>query len=235
MTWSETAILIVAVLVVFGVITWQFATRLDRLHRKVAASRIALDAQLVRRSSAARELAGSGELDPASSIIIVDAVAATGRSAAADPGASELLMAVPDLAAKVSSRAPAPDGAPSPCASRPVISQVLAAGLGYERAMAESNLSATLRAALIDPEDVAEIVETPEGSQLIDDLAMSWYRVQLARRFHNEAVAQAQRVRRKRLVRMLRLAGRAAMPQMVELDDAWPPSLGHAGDHGRGV
>lgn len=224
MIWSETVVVVVAILILLGILVWQFATRLDRLHRKVVASRIALDAQLVRRSGAARELASSGELDPVSSIIIADAVLATGRSAAADPGASELIMAVPDLAAHVDGHA-----------RGTVIGQALGAGLGEERGYAESNLSATLRAALEDTCDVAAIVDSPRGAQLIDDLAMSWYRVQLARRFHNEAVAQAQRVRRKRLVRMLRLAGRAAMPQMVELDDAWPPALGHAGDHGRGT
>ena len=45
---------------------------------------------------------------------------------------------------------------------------------------------------------------------LVDSLAAAWYRVQLARRFHNEAVAQTQRMRRKMLVRALRLHGHAA-------------------------
>jgi hypothetical protein len=53
--------------------------------------------------------------------------------------------------------------------------------------------------------------------------------VQLARRFHNEAVAQAQRMRRGWAVRTLRLAGRAPMPQTLELDDAWPAALGRPG------
>ncbi len=61
--------------------------------------------------------------------------------------------------------------------------------------------------------------------QLLAALASSWYRIQLARRFHNEAVAQAQRVRRKALVRLLRMAGHAPMPQTVEIDDGWPDAL----------
>lgn len=224
MTWSETAVIVALVLLVLGITVWRVATRLDRLHRKVVASRIALDAQLVRRSGAARELASSGELDPVSSVIVADAVLATGREESHDPGATELLMAVPDLAELVRGHATGAE-----------IGQALGAGLGETRSQAESNLSATLRATLADSDEVASLSQNPSTAQIIDDLASSWYRVQLARRFHNEAVAQAQRVRRKRLVRMLRLAGKAAMPHMVDLEDAWPPALGHPGDHGRGA
>lgn len=224
MSWSETAVIIGFVLTVAVIWIWRSATRLDRLHRKVVASRIALDAQLVRRSSAARALATSGELDPVSSVIVADAVFATGGEDSNDPGATELLMAVPDLAALVKGHAPGV-----------VIGQALGSGLDEARSQAESNLSATLRGALEDPDEVEALRQSASGPQMIDDLASSWYRVQLARRFHNEAVAQAQRVRRKPLVRMLRLAGNAAMPQMVDIEDAWPAALGHPGDHGRGA
>jgi hypothetical protein len=47
----------------------------------------------------------------------------------------------------------------------------------------------------------------------------------MARRFYNDAVAAAQRVRRKRVVRWARLAGRAGMPPMVEIDDSVPAGL----------
>jgi pyridoxal 5'-phosphate synthase pdxS subunit len=50
-------------------------------------------------------------------------------------------------------------------------------------------------------------------------------RVQLARRFHNDAVTDVQRVRRKRVVRWFRLAGYAALPRTVEFDDDLPPAL----------
>ena len=56
--------------------------------------------------------------------------------------------------------------------------------------------------------------------------AQACERVELARRFHNEAVAQAQRVRRKRVVRWARLAGHAAWPVTVEIDDGTPSGLG---------
>ena len=76
----------------------------------------------------------------------------------------------------------------------------------------------------LDPTAEAILAE-PGGVEVLGALAAAWYRVQLARRFHNEAVAQTQRVRRKVVVRVLRLHGHAAMPQTVEIDDAWPESL----------
>jgi hypothetical protein len=48
------------------------AGRLDRLHVRVEAARDALDAQLVRRTSAALELAHSGLLDPATSVLLAE-------------------------------------------------------------------------------------------------------------------------------------------------------------------
>jgi hypothetical protein len=50
-------------------------------------------------------------------------------------------------------------------------------------------------------------------------------RVQLARRFHNDAVKDVQRVRRKAVVRWFRLAGHAELPQTIEFDDELPAAL----------
>ena len=49
------------------------AGRLDRLHARIDAARAALDAQLLRRASVAQELATSGVLDPAASIVLYEA------------------------------------------------------------------------------------------------------------------------------------------------------------------
>ena len=49
-------------------------------------------------------------------------------------------------------------------------------------------------------------------------------RVQLARRFHNDAVTDVRRVRRKTVVRLFRLAGHADLPATVEFDDELPPA-----------
>jgi len=73
MTPLITIILVIIVMAMIGVyISWR-AGRLDRLHARLDASRFALDAALVRRSSIALELASSGLLDPATSVLLAEA------------------------------------------------------------------------------------------------------------------------------------------------------------------
>jgi hypothetical protein len=68
-----TSIIVIAVVACIGVyISWR-AGRLDRLHARLEAARFALDAALVRRSSVALELASSGLLDPATSVLLAGA------------------------------------------------------------------------------------------------------------------------------------------------------------------
>lgn len=190
MSWSEMALIALGVVAVALILAWRGASRLDRLHRKVAASRIALDAQLVRRASTAVELAASGALDPASAVLVADAA-----YSASDAGA----VTSPAAALKMD-------------------------GLGPDRELAESGLTGTLREALGGPETIQALRAGPSG-EVVAALAAAWYRVTLARRFHNEAVAQARRVRRLWYVRLFHLAGRAPMPYTVELDDALPHAL----------
>ncbi len=206
MTWSEVTVAVVGALLLLLWWVWVAASRLDRLHRKVAASRAALDTQLVRRASAAAELAASGLLDPVSSVLLAEASWAA--LSAGENGAAELVETLPDLDVGVRTRAAA----------------------RVERDLAESELSRTVRAALADPDEVAALVADPLGEALLGALGDAWYRVQLARRFHNEAVAQTQRMRRKVLVRMMRLHGHARMPHTVEIDDAWPEALARPGE-----
>ncbi|NHC46072.1 hypothetical protein [Motilibacter aurantiacus] len=171
-----TGLLVLALLVLLGwYLSWT-ATRLDRLHARVEGARAALDAQLVRRATATLELAASGLLDPASSVILADA--AHSASVATDES----------------------------------------------RELAESDLSRSLRAAL-GADAVEALREEPGGSEAVRDLAAATMRVQLARRFHNEAVRATGVVRGKRVVRWLRLAGHAALPVTFEMDDDPPPAL----------
>lgn len=87
------------------------------------------------------------------------------------------------------------------------------------REAVESGLTEVLRAAF-SPTVVADLRDAGgRGADLIDRLAEAFVRVQLARRFHNEAVKEVQRVRAKRVVHLFRLAGHAQMPQTVEFDD----------------
>lgn len=192
MSWELWALLSLAVLVLLGWYLLFSASRLDRLHRRVEGAQAALDNQLLRRATAATELASSGVLDPASSLLVAGAAveaigAGEGRAAqvALDPFSGSR-MAEHDA----------------------------------DREAAESDLSRALRATLDElPPDHPAVT----GDHLTA-LAAICLRVCLARRFHNDAVLQAQSVRRKPVVRWGRLQGRAPVPETVEMDDE-PPRI----------
>jgi hypothetical protein len=209
-TWSELTLLVAGALLVLLWSIWVSASRLDRLHRKVATSRAALENQLVRRASVVAELASSGFLDPVSSVLVGEA--AWSALSAGGHGRAELVTALPDL-----DRMLRPDPGENAAADHSTGPD--------DRDQAESDLTRTVREALADPGEVGALRDEPGGAELLEALAAAWYRVQLARRFHNEAVAQTQRMRRKLVVRVLRLHGHAALPVTVEIDDAWPDSI----------
>ncbi|MGL4173462.1 MAG: hypothetical protein ACRCTR_05225 [Actinomycetota bacterium] len=87
-------------------------------------------------------------------------------------------------------------------------------GLGREQA--ESDLSRVIRATLRGP------LFTIATADSVDRVRTTGQRVQLARRFLNGAVTDALRLRRKRVVRWSKLAGRADVPRTFEIDDALP-------------
>lgn len=187
------------VVLVLGLVAWYLAScaaRLDRLHHRVEGAAAALDNQLLRRASASRALATSGLLDPASALLVAGAAA--------------------EAAAAGESRASADPGEVRLSASLDDTDA---------REAAESDLSRALRATLT-PDVLEEIAADPVGSDLLADLGAASHRASLARRFHNDAVSQAQRVRGKRLVRWTRLAGRAPPPRTFEMDDEPPAGLG---------
>jgi hypothetical protein len=175
--WAFTAALAVLALALY--LSWT-AGRIDRLHARIDAAKAALDAQLVRRASIILELATSGLLDPATSMVLV---VAAHEAREAEPA---------------------------------------------ERELAESDLSRALRAVFAEPESVDAVRADPGGAELLAELTAAVRRVAMARRFHNDAVRATQAVRRQRLVRYLRLAGRAPMPPSFEADDAPPETFGAA-------
>ena len=174
MTWT---LVTVALAIVAGWYLFFSATRLDRFHARVEGARSALDAQLVRRASVSLQLAVSGLLDPATSLLLADAAHGARDADEAD------------------------------------------------REVAESNLTRALHAALADPGLSEALDADPAGHELIVELAAASQRVELARRFLNDAVRGARVVRRKRVVRYLRLAGHAPWPPTFEMDDTPPPGL----------
>ena len=70
---TDIVIVIAAALFMGVYVSWR-AGRIDRLHARVDMARAALDVTLLRRSSVALELATSGILDPATSLLLATAV-----------------------------------------------------------------------------------------------------------------------------------------------------------------
>jgi uncharacterized protein (DUF1800 family) len=93
------------------------------------------------------------------------------------------------------------------------------------REQAESDLTRALHAAFDDPDLADELRRDRLGEPMAAELAAACQRVELSRRFHNEAVRGARVVRRKKVVRYVRLAGHAPWPETFEMDDTAPPVL----------
>ncbi len=93
------------------------------------------------------------------------------------------------------------------------------------REVVETELTEALRLALT--EDVVGRLrdEGGLGAATLGRVEGAGLRVQLARRFLNEAVAEVRRVRGKAVVRAFRLAGHADLPPEVAFDDELPPAL----------
>jgi hypothetical protein len=197
---AEIGFVVLVVVGLFGTGGWYLsylAGRLDRLHHRVEASRAALEAQLARRATAALDVAR--------------------------------LLAPPDEATLISSATRTLGG--------PLAGSQAAGGRGNANANgsmimelpvsepAENELTRALHQAFADPRSATALRADPASAGLLDELVGAGERVQLARRFHNDAVAHTLRIRRKRIVRWARLAGRAALPEMVEIDDSHPIGL----------
>ncbi|MFI1101498.1 hypothetical protein [Streptomyces melanogenes] len=102
-------------LVAIGLYLSWTAGRLDRLHARIDAARAALDAQLLRRASVTQELATSGVLDPAASIVLYEAAHAARQAEeehreVAESELSQALRAVFGEPAQVDAVREAPGG-----------------------------------------------------------------------------------------------------------------------------
>ncbi len=175
MTWVWVVAALVVLIAIGGWVSWT-ADRLDRLHHRIEVGKATLDAQLLRRSGTALDLAASGLLDPARSLLLLDA-------------AQRARASVPDFET------------------------------------AESDLSESLRAVFADAEDVRGLRELPQAREIVAELADDCAKVELARRFHNNAVVSARTLGSRRRVRWLHLRGHAGELQTVDLDDTPPPAL----------
>lgn len=87
--------------------------------------------------------------------------------------------------------------------------------------LAESDLTAVLATVFADPAEVDEIIAEP-GGDVVARLADACHRVEIGRRFYNDAVLSTKAQRNRQIVRIFRLQGHAEMPQTVEMSDAAP-------------
>ena len=189
MIWKTVLLVILGLLILSVIAATLYARSLDRVHKNVMKSRVALERALADRAQAALRVARSGVLDVASSIVLAD-LATEAIEAAAYPIVDDGLDAIDidDEGRALTGRA----------------------GEAPDRLSLESELSRALRHS-VDQLDSAP----PE----LEGLERARIAVQMTRRFHNNHVAQARRVRRHAFVRLLHLHGRAPEPPMVNLDD----------------
>ncbi|MFC5370051.1 hypothetical protein [Arcanobacterium bovis] len=184
------------------------ARKLNTLHINAVKSRRLLENALFSRAQHAQEFADSGALDIASAVLL--------KSAAQDAAHAVDLPLVDDGLDSLSLKIPA--GTIDATYSELVAyskerNENLAA---EDRLSVESELSRVLQLT-VDELDRDEL-DTHE-KLLLSKLERDRRDVRMTRRFHNTHVSQARRVRRSRFTRSLRLAGRAPMPQTVDLVD----------------
>lgn len=90
---------------------------------------------------------------------------------------------------------------------------------------AESDLSKSLRAAVDQERFREKLTESPGGAELLEELDAAVTKVVYSRRFYNNSVGVTRTAQRRRLARMLRLAGHTDFPQFFEIDDNPPETM----------
>lgn len=191
------------------------ARRIGRLNTVLIKSRRTLDYALNARANAARDFASCGALDLAASVLLAESADECLRE-----GKTPL---VNDGLDSVDEKTEGRDG------------------LFSQRVNCESALSRTLRLTvdeLVEDETregpktteqegralhsgatPSHLALTEEQMRLFSQLQRTRFDVRMARSFHNSHVDHVRRLRRGALVRIFRLAGRAPVPQTIDIDD----------------
>ena len=166
------------------------ARRLDRLHQRILASRDSLSRLLLRRASEADLLSRSVGLENSG---LADAARAYIQD-----GGDQLTT----------------DGLDRRTAAQRQGDRVEVA-TRLERASA---LSRAIRETLT-PDERARIASDPQASARLEALDATCYRIELTRNVHNVDVAGVRALRSARMVKLLRLAGHAPIPEPIDFDD----------------
>lgn len=189
--WLLVAIVfaVIALGVVAGFVITR-ARRLDRLHQRILASRDSLSRLLLRRASEADLLTRSVGLE---------------NSGLADAARAYIQHGGDQLTT---------DGLDRRTAAQRQGDRVEVA-TRLERASA---LSRAIRETLI-PDERARIASDPQASARLEALDATCYRIELTRNVHNVDVAGVRALRSARMVKLLRLAGHAPIPEPIDFDD----------------
>ena len=166
------------------------ARRLDRLHQRILASRDSLSRLLLRRASEADLLSRSAGLENSG-------LAHAARAYIQD-GGDQLTT----------------DGLDRRTAAQRQGDRVEVAAR-LERASA---LSRAIRETLT-LEERARIASDSQASARLEALDATCYRIELTRNVHNVDVAGVRALRSARMVKLLRLAGHAPIPEPIDFDD----------------
>lgn len=169
------------------------ARRLDRLHQRIIASREALSRLLLRRASEASLLAQTSPFEDGGAQTMLDIARATIH----DDG-DQLTTDGLDRRTTASRRA-----------DRVEVATRL------ERASA---LSRAIRDTLTPPVR-AQVTADPHAAGRLEALDATCYRIELTRNVHNVDVAGVRALRSARMVKLLRLAGHAPIPEPIDFDD----------------
>jgi hypothetical protein len=219
MTWT------IIVLAVLALVLWGFylswrASRLDRLHNRTEAARTALDLALVRRASAAAELASSGQLDPASSLLLADAVRRARQAEAAerDLAESDLTRALRATLGDPEFRAELRAGNGQngdQAAGTGSVSKGPASPVSVSKGPASAGPAKVVPAGAGDPGG-----DPDDATELLDEVEKAANQVFIARKFYNDVAGRTLDARRRPLARVLRLSGSARQPEFFEMEDA---------------
>lgn len=166
------------------------ARRLDRLHQRILASRDSLSRLLLRRASEADLLSRSAGLENSG---LADAARAYIQD-----GGDQLTT----------------DGFDRRTAAQRQGDRVEVAAR-LERASA---LSRAIRETLT-LEERARIASDSQAAARLEALDATCYRIELTRNVHNVDVAGVRALRSARMVKLLRLAGHAPIPEPIDFDD----------------
>lgn len=183
-----------ALLVLLIVVLWSVAARIDRLHRRVVSSRSRLAKQLVERNAETIQIAANESLAKNDAHKL--RTAATKALLVAEAPLAADLLGMTDKQAQFEFRQ---------------TDHAL-------RLSAESAVSRCLREVLT-PQVREQLSNDPLSAAQLEELDAACSRVRLQRSLHNQDIVQVRLLRQTPLAKTFRLAGKAAFPGFVDLDD----------------